>query len=99
MSRLTYWNYKNTTLALEICKPYLKLGEIEDLEEKYNADVNEDLFKKAKAFEVIKEKRVDMFLLYNSENVEAYNRELYYLDIPEKYYLDKEEFTSLKEMI
>lgn len=33
MSRLTDRNYKNTTLALDSCKPYLKLGELEDLEE------------------------------------------------------------------
>ena len=61
--RLTHWNYKNTTLALESCKPYLKLGEIEDLEDKYNVDVNEELFKKAIAFDVIKEKQVDVWLL------------------------------------
>lgn len=30
MERLTNWNYKNTTLDLESCKPYLKLGELED---------------------------------------------------------------------
>lgn len=31
--RLTDRNYKNTTLPLESCKPYLKLGMLEDLEE------------------------------------------------------------------
>lgn len=29
--RLTHWNYKNTTLPLESCKPYLRLGQLEDI--------------------------------------------------------------------
>lgn len=33
MNRLTDRNYKNTTLPLESCQPYLKLGKLEDLEE------------------------------------------------------------------
>lgn len=31
--RLTYWNYKNTTLDLDSCKPYLRLGQLEDIYE------------------------------------------------------------------
>ena len=31
--RLTHWNYKNTTLPLESCKPYLRLGQLEDIYE------------------------------------------------------------------
>lgn len=32
--RLTDRNYKNTTLDLDSCKPYLRLGELEDVYEK-----------------------------------------------------------------
>lgn len=32
--RLTDRNYKNTTLDLESCKPYLRLGQLEDIYEK-----------------------------------------------------------------
>ena len=39
MSRLTSRNYKNTTLELESCKPYLKLGQLEDLEEELGIDL------------------------------------------------------------
>lgn len=31
--RLTDRNYKNTTLDLDSCKPYLRLGELEDIYE------------------------------------------------------------------
>ena len=31
--RLTDRNYKNTTLPLDSCKPYLRLGELEDIYE------------------------------------------------------------------
>ncbi len=31
--RLTDRNYKNTTLDLDSCKPYLKLGQLEDIYE------------------------------------------------------------------
>ena len=31
--RLTDRNYKNTTLALDSCKPYLRLGQLEDIYE------------------------------------------------------------------
>lgn len=36
--RLTNRNYKNTTLDLDSCKPYLRLGQLEDIYEegKYN---------------------------------------------------------------
>ena len=39
MSRLTDRNYKNTTLPLESCKPYLKLGRLEDLEDKIGGEL------------------------------------------------------------
>lgn len=32
--RLTNRNYKNTTLPLESCKPFLRLGQLEDIYEK-----------------------------------------------------------------
>lgn len=32
--RLTDRNYKNTTLDLDSCKPYLRLGQLEDIYEK-----------------------------------------------------------------
>lgn len=41
MKRLTVRNYKNTTLDLESCKPYLKLGRIEDMEESVNHSIEE----------------------------------------------------------
>ena len=31
--RLTHRNYKNTTLDLDSCKPYLRLGQLEDIYE------------------------------------------------------------------
>lgn len=31
--RLTHWNYKNTTLGIDSCKPYLRLGQLEDIYE------------------------------------------------------------------
>ena len=34
--RLTDRNYKNTTLDLDSCKPYLRLGQLEDIYEKGN---------------------------------------------------------------
>lgn len=41
--RLTDRNYKNTTLDLDSCKPYLKLGQLEDIyEEEFK---NERIFK------------------------------------------------------
>lgn len=39
MKRLTHWNYKNTTLELDSCKPYLKLGQLEDIEEEIGIDL------------------------------------------------------------
>ena len=34
--RLTDRNYKNTTLDLDCCKPYLRLGQLEDIYEEGN---------------------------------------------------------------
>ena len=53
---------------------------------------NDDL----KILAILFTKRVDIFLLYNTKNVEAYNRELFYLDVPEKYHLATDEYDLLK---
>lgn len=100
MKRLTHWNYKNTTLDLESCKPYLKLGEIEDLEDKFNVDVNEELFKKAKAFDVIKEKYVDMFELKCCSSAKEYNNCISFkIGFIKNYELTEEEYDLLKEVL
>lgn len=39
MKRLTDRNYKNTTLPLESCQPYLKLGRLEDIEYKIGGEL------------------------------------------------------------
>lgn len=56
------------------------------------ADENGDLLKYKRAFEIIKNKKVNVKWLFNSEDVEDYNK--WY-----EYHLTQEEYDLLKEML
>lgn len=77
MKRLTHWNYKNTTLDLESCKPYLKLGELEDTFEIMEKLETTPVIRKTRDGRIVEEDYTYCTMLYNPKDNSI---EIYYYD-------------------
>ena len=79
----------------KLYRAYSKLNKLEDVMERHDVEKAEDLERRLKALQILKEKRVNVRTIYHTDNVVEYNSEA------RRYYdcslLTREEYVLLKE--
>ena len=72
-----------------------RLGQIEDIEDKYNIASTDELEKRLEVLEIIKNKKPVVLMLYLSKDFEFYNSSVYGVAAS----LNEQEFNLLKEWL